>query len=163
MIHRLHDLLAVVEEENRRPGALVPILQRVQELYGYLPREVLETLARRIEVPLAQILGTATFYTQFRFTPVGRHVIRVCHGTACHIAGAQRLTDQLTDTLGIGEQETTEDGLFTLERVACLGCCSLAPVVMIGDQTYGNLTLDRLRKVIAGYRSGELPKQDRER
>lgn len=162
MIDDLQKALAVVEQENVRHGALVPILQGIQEACGYLPREVLESVSRRIDVPLAEILGTATFYTQFRFTPVGKHVIRVCHGTACHIAGAQRLTDQLMETLEVEENQTTGDGLFTLERVACLGCCSLAPVVMIGDQAYGNLTPDRLSTVIRRYRSGESLKSSRE-
>jgi NADH-quinone oxidoreductase subunit E len=142
---------SIIEDENTRQGSLVPILQRIQDAYGYLPREVLEAAAERLGIPLARILGTATFYSQFRFTPLGRYVIRVCHGTACHIAGAQRLTDTLMDTLKIEENQTTPDGLFTLERVACLGCCSLAPVIMIGDQAYGNLTPDRLIKVVKEY------------
>lgn len=150
----LQKAYSIIEKENIRRGSLVPILQRIQEAYGYLPRDVLTTVSRRIDVPLTEILGTATFYSQFRFEPVGKHLIKVCHGTACHIAGAERLTDILKDLLKIEEHQTTRDGLFTLERVACLGCCSLAPVVMINEQAYGNLTPDKLFKVMKKYREG---------
>ena len=92
--------------------------------------DVLDMLAKRLNIPIAQVLGSATFYTQFRFEPVGKYVIRLCHGTACHIAGAEKINDTLRANLGIQENQTTENGLFTLERVVCLGCCSLAPVVI---------------------------------
>jgi len=140
--------LDIIEEENIHTGSLVPILQRVQSEYGYLPKEVLLLVSRRTQVPIAEILSTATFYTQFRFTPVGKNIVRVCHGTACHIAGADRLTDTLAQNLGIRDNETTADGLFTLERVACLGCCSLAPAVMINEQVYGRLTPEKLTKIM---------------
>jgi len=147
--------LDIIEEENIHTGSLVPILQRVQSEYGYLPKEVLLLVSRRTQVPIAEILSTATFYTQFRFTPVGKNIVRVCHGTACHIAGADRLTDTLAQNLGIRDNETTADGLFTLERVACLGCCSLAPAVMINEQVYGRLTPEKLTKIIDTYRKDD--------
>jgi NADH-quinone oxidoreductase subunit E len=137
---------------NSRGVSLVPVLQQIQKAYGYLPRDALVAVSRGMNIPLARILGTATFYSQFRFSPVGKNVIRVCHGTACHIAGAERLTDIIRDLLGVAESETTADGLFTLERVACLGCCSLAPVVMINDDVHGGLTPDRLTAVVEEYR-----------
>jgi len=119
--------LSILERENTGSGSLIMILQKIQEDYGYLPKDVLDMLAKRMNIPIAQILGTATFYAQFRFEPIGKYVIRVCHGTACHIAGADKITDILRQNLGIQEHETTGDGLFPLERVACIGCCSLAP------------------------------------
>ena len=108
-------------------------------------------LAKRLNIPIAQVLGSATFYTQFRFDPVGKYVIRLCHGTAYHIAGAEKITDTLRANLGIQENQTTENGLFTLERVACLGCYSLALVVMINEQVYGSLTPDRIVRIIDEY------------
>jgi len=145
--------LDIIEEENIHAGSLVPILQRVQVEFGHLPKEVLLLVSRRIRVPIAEILSTATFYAQFRFTPVGRNIVRVCHGTACYIAGASRLSDALTKKLAIQDNETTEDGLFTLERVACLGCCSLAPAVMINEQVYGRLAPEKLNRIIDTYKA----------
>lgn len=143
---------AIIHEGNIRGESLVPVLQQIQKAYGYLPREALIAVSRGMNIPIARILGTATFYSRFRFSPVGKNVIRVCHGTACHIAGAERLTDILVDFLHVAQSETTADGLFTLERVACLGCCSLAPVVMINDDAYGGVTPDRLIAVVKEYR-----------
>jgi NADH-quinone oxidoreductase subunit E len=144
--------LSILEKENTGSGSLIMILQKLQEAYGYLPRDVLDMLATRMNIPIAKILGTATFYTQFRFEPIGRYLIRVCHGTACHIAGADKITETICRCLGIQEYETTSDGLFTLERVACIGCCSLAPAIMINEQVHGNLTPDRLPGIIDGYK-----------
>ena len=144
--------LSILEKENTESGSLVMILQKIQEAYGYLPRDVLDMLARRMNIPLAKLLGTATFYAQFRFEPIGRYLIRVCHGTACHIAGADKITDTMSRSLGIQEFETTADGLFTLERVACIGCCSLAPAIMINEQVFGNLNPDKVLRIIEEYR-----------
>jgi NADH-quinone oxidoreductase subunit E len=145
-------VLNVLEDETRGSGSLIMILQRLQEAYGYLPTGVLDLLARRMNIPIAQILGTATFYSQFRFEPAGRYMIRVCHGTACHIAGADKITDTICRSLGVQELETTPDGLFTLERVACIGCCSLAPAIMINEEVYGSLTPDKVAGIIEDYR-----------
>jgi NADH-quinone oxidoreductase subunit E len=147
--------LSILEKESSDSGSLIMILQKLQESYGYLPENVLTMLAKRMNIPIAQVLGTATFYTQFRFEPIGKYVIRVCHGTACHIAGADKLTDTLRETLHIQEYETTSDGLFTLERVACIGCCSLAPAAMINERVYGSLTPDQIVSILDGYRRGE--------
>jgi NADH-quinone oxidoreductase subunit E len=145
-------VLTMLEKENRGSGSLIMILQRLQEAYGYLPAEVLDMLARRMNIPIAQIVGTATFYSQFRFEPIGRYLIRVCHGTACHIAGADKITDTICRNLDIREHETTSDRLFTLERVACIGCCSLAPAITVNEEVYGSLTPDKVVKIIAEYK-----------
>ena len=144
--------LTIIESENTKPGSLITILQKVQTRYGYLPKEVLEVISRRTDIPAAQVLGAASFYSQFKFEESGRYVIKVCQGTACHISGASKILGFLEDHLKITEGETTDDKLFTIERVACLGCCSLAPVMMINDTSYGRLTLDKLKKLINNYR-----------
>ncbi|NJE54737.1 NADH-quinone oxidoreductase subunit NuoE [Thermococcus sp. 21S9] len=138
------------------PSSLIPLLQRTQERFGYLPREVLERIAEYLGIPLSRVYGVATFYAQFRFEPLGKYVVKICHGTACHVNGAVTIAQAITEELGIEEGQTTEDGLITLERVACLGCCSLAPVVMINDKVFGKLTPDRVRKLIRKLREGKL-------
>ncbi len=134
-----------------RRGSVIPVLQKVQERIGYLPLEVMKRIGERLGVPPAQIFGVASFYAQFRMAPVGRYVIKVCHGTACHVQGADAVTDALCDELGVADGATTEDRKFTVESVACIGCCSLAPVIMIGDNTYGRLTPDEARKIVREY------------
>lgn len=136
-------------------GALIPLLQEVQTLDGYVSRERIEEIHRKTGVPLAQIFGVATFYAQFRLRPVGRHVVKVCHGTACHVANANAISQGLKDLLKVGEGETTPDRLFTLETVSCLGCCSLAPVIMVDKDTHGNLKPTDLRKVLKPYREAK--------
>jgi NADH-quinone oxidoreductase subunit E len=123
-----------------RAGSLIPLLQGTQHLYGFIPPQAFELISRETGVPSADIYGVATFYAQFRLNPVGKNIIKVCHGTACHVQNANAITDALKSELDVLDGETTADGLFTLESVACLGCCSLAPVMMIGDDTYGKLT-----------------------
>jgi NADH-quinone oxidoreductase subunit E len=150
-----HDLLEVVDRVAARhqgaPGGLIPVLQEVQSETGYLPTEVLERIGERVGVPSARVFGVATFYSQFRLTPVGRNIIKVCHGTACHVQGALAITEAILDELGVSEGETTSDGKFTIEAVACLGCCSLAPVIMIGEDTFGRLTPDEARRIVREY------------
>lgn len=133
-------------------GLLIPLLQEVQTVDGYVSRERIAEIHRKTGVPLSQIYGVATFYAQFRQRPVGRNIIRVCHGTACHVANAEAISRTLEDQLRIGEGETTPDRGFTLETVACLGCCSLAPVIMVNKDTHGNLKPTDLRKVLKPYR-----------
>jgi NADH-quinone oxidoreductase subunit E len=147
--------LSILEQEYRDSGSLIMILQKLQEEYGYLPMDILDMLAKRLNMPIAQVLGSATFYTQFRFKPIGKYLIRLCHGTACHIAGTEKITDILREYLGIQENQTTANGLFTLERVACLGCCSLAPVMMINEQVYGSITPDSIVRIIDEYEKRE--------
>ena len=138
-------------------GILIPALQRAQEQDGYISRERLIQIHRESGIPLAQIYGVATFYAQFRFAPIGKNLIRVCHGTACHVSGANEITKAVEDHLGICTGETTPDRVFTLETVSCLGCCSLAPVIMVNSSTHGNLTEKSVKKVLDAYKkaSGE--------
>jgi len=133
-------------------GVLIPLLQKVQTEDGYISRERIAEIHRQTGVPLSQIFGVATFYAQFRLHPVGRNVIKVCHGTACHVANANAITKALEDHLQIGDGETTPDRQFTLEKVSCLGCCSLAPVIMVNKDTHGNLKPADLKKVLRPYR-----------
>ncbi|MCS7216582.1 MAG: NADH-quinone oxidoreductase subunit NuoE [Candidatus Bipolaricaulota bacterium] len=136
----------------RRESSVIPLLQLVQEQEGYIPPEAVRAIARYAGVPEAQVYGVATFYAQFRFQPRGRHVIRLCQGTACHVQGADALLEHLKERLGVEEGGTTADGLFTLEVVRCLGCCSLAPVMMVDEATYGRLTRRTVDQVLAQYR-----------
>lgn len=129
---------------------LIGALQSLQRHYGYLPRPVLDELARQSLVPLARIYGVATFYSQFRLTPGGKHTVRVCRGTACHVRGAPRIMDAIAGRLGVTDGETSEDGLFSLESVACLGTCYLAPVMVVDDRYYGNLTPEQAVKILEG-------------
>ena len=127
---------------------LIAILQKIQGIYGYLPLSAMQYLAQRTGIKAAKIYGVATFYKQFRLTPIGKYVILLCKGTACHVNGAGKLEDALSEELGIKSGETTSDGLFTLNSAACLGCCSLAPVMMINDQVYGELTPQKARQIV---------------
>jgi NADH-quinone oxidoreductase subunit E len=148
----LDDARDVVDTVGRDPEYAIPLLQEIQKRHGYLPEDLLEAVACESGIPPADLYGVATFYSQFRFVPQGKYLIRVCKGTACHVAGADILISTLEDDLGISEGGTTEDGLFSLEIVACLGCCSLAPVVMIGEKVYGKLTAAKVKKILKGYR-----------
>jgi NADH-quinone oxidoreductase subunit E len=129
-------------------GRLIPLLQKAQETDGYLTRDRILEIHRETGIPLSNIYGVATFYAQFRMTPVGKNLIRVCHGTACHVAGAKDIGEAIEETLQISNGQTTADRLFTLETVSCIGCCSLAPVIMINHDTYGNLSERQVKKVI---------------
>jgi NADH-quinone oxidoreductase subunit E len=144
------DLAAVNEvvAEYDPASNLITVLQKLQGHYGYLPEPVVDELARLSGVPAARIYGIITFYAQFSTEPSGRHRIHVCHGTACHVAGATRITEALEQELGVGDGETTPDMEFTLGSVACMGACSQAPVMRIDADTFGNLTADATRKVI---------------
>lgn len=134
------------------PGSLITILQKAQGIYGYLPADVLNYISDKTGIHAAKVFGVATFYTQFRFKPVGKYLIMLCQGTACHVNGSLMLEKTIFDTLGIKDGETTADGLFTLKNVACLGCCSLSPVMMVNDETYGNLTPEKVRQILAHLR-----------
>ena len=133
--------------------ALVSILQRAQEIYGYLPTDVIYRIAEHQGVSPAKVLGVATFYSQFRLKPVGKNMILLCKGTACHVNGADGIANALKDELGIGDGETTEDGVFSLKEVACLGCCSLSPVMMVGETAYGSLTPQKAREIVRKIRA----------
>lgn len=150
----------ILDRHAGEPGAVIPVLQEFQRTFGYLPRAALRLAARRLGRPVSELLGVATFYSQFRFRPVGRHIVRVCHGTACHVAGAVRISEVVGEELGVEEGGTSADGLFTLEHVACLGCCSLAPVMMVDETTYGRLTPAAVRRVLRRYRARESEGQE---
>lgn len=139
---------SLIAKYKGKKGNMIPLLQGTQDLYGYIPREAFEKLSADTGLPLSEMYGVATFYAQFRLKPVGRNIIKVCHGTACHVQNAKEITEALEETLGVKDGETTEDRFYTLESVACLGCCSLAPVMMIGDQTYGKLTGNEATKIV---------------
>ncbi len=127
---------------------LIPILQKLQEAYGYLPEDIIKRLSERTGIFVTQIMGVATFYSQFKLRPAGKHSVKICFGTACHVNGAETVAEALCDELGIKLGETTPDGLVTLESVACLGCCSLAPVIMIDDEAFGRLNASKVRQII---------------
>jgi len=133
-------------------GDLIPLLQAAQDSYGYVPRSAMEAISGITGIPVAQIYGVVTFYKQFRLTPRGRYVIRICNGTACHVNGSPMLEDTIEEVLGIKRGETDGEGLFTLESVNCVGCCSLAPVIMVNDETYGSLTSRKLTVILKRLR-----------
>lgn len=136
-------------------GSLITVLQHAQDIYGYLPTDVLYHIAERVGVSPAKVMGVATFYSQFRLQPVGKYLIMLCQGTACHVNGSEKIEKAIFDELGISDGETTQDGLFTLKNVACLGCCSLSPVMMINDETYGSLTPDKAKEILRSLKSKE--------
>lgn len=150
------ELDEILERIGRSPDAAIPLLQAVQDELGYVPREAMQHIVAHSAIDAVQLYGVATFYTQFRLTPVGRHRIKVCHGTACHVAGAVAISEALRDELGLpAGADTTEDMLATVEDVACLGCCSLAPVVMIDGTSHGKLTPARARNLVQALRKGD--------
>ncbi|WP_414149946.1 NADH-quinone oxidoreductase subunit NuoE [Acetobacterium malicum] len=143
------ELNPVLDRYADIPGSLITILQKAQELYGFLSVELMRHIALETHTSIAKVYGVATFYTQFRFEPVGKYLIMLCQGTACHVNGSKQVEEAVMDYLDIKEGETTSDGLFTLNNVACLGCCSLSPVMMINDDTYGQLTRDKVTHILA--------------
>jgi len=145
----------LIEKYKNKKGNLIPLLQGTQEIYGYIPREAFHKLNSETGLELNEMYGVATFYAQFRLTPAGKHIIKMCHGTACHVQGVTAITDELSDLLNVKDGETTEDKIFTLETVACLGCCSLAPVMMIGEETYGKLSPAQAAKIVKEIRRNE--------
>jgi len=142
---------SIIDQFKNKEGILIPLLQEVQNKLGYLSKETVRYIANKIDITPATIFGVITFYTQFRTEPIGKNIIRICHGTACHVAGAPTISDAIYDELKIEKNGTTEDLKFTVEEVACLGCCSLAPAMMINDKTYGRLTPDKVREIISNY------------
>jgi len=142
-----------LEEFGQIEGCLITILQKAQDIYGYLPREVIEYISKALKLKTASVYGVATFYTQFRFQPIGKYLILLCMGTACHVNGAKQIEEAVVEELGIEDGETTQDGLFTLNNVACIGCCSLSPVMMINGETYGLLTSDSVKGVLKELRA----------
>ncbi|PKO23539.1 MAG: NAD(P)H-dependent oxidoreductase subunit E [Chloroflexi bacterium HGW-Chloroflexi-1] len=130
----------ILQEYAGREGAVIPILQRTQDAYGYLPKEILAEISRRTRIPLSQLMGVVTFYSQFRLERRGKHLIRVCDGTACHVRGAPKVIERVENDLGVPRGGTSPDYEYTMEIVYCLGSCGLAPVAMVDDQVHGRLT-----------------------
>ena len=142
----------VLEKYASVPGSLITILQQTQDIYGYLPKEAIEKISESTGIATSEIMGVGTFYTQFRFQPVGKYLIMLCQGTACHVNSSELILQTIKDELHIDDGETTEDGLFSLKCVACLGCCSLSPVMMINGDTYGSLTPTKTKQILAQLR-----------
>lgn len=142
----------VLQKYRGREGALITVLQEIQKIYSYLPEEVLKRLSNSIKIPLSRIYGVATFYTQFRFTRPGKHIIQVCQGTACHVSGSPRVLEALEDELNIHAGETTGDYKFTLESIACFGSCALAPVMVIDKDIHGRVTTAKARQILGEYK-----------
>ncbi|MGN0532556.1 MAG: NADH-quinone oxidoreductase subunit NuoE [Eubacterium sp.] len=143
---------SVLEEYASVKGSLITILQKTQDIYGYLPQDAIKKIASATGIAESEIMGVGTFYTQFRFKPVGKYLIMLCQGTACHVNSSELILETIKDELGIDDGETTEDGLFSLKCVACLGCCSLSPVMMINEDTYGSLTPDKTKRILKELR-----------
>jgi NADH:ubiquinone oxidoreductase subunit E len=144
-------LLAVIEKNKNDKGAIMPILQQAQEIYGYLPIEVQQIVADKLGVSLEEIFGVATFYSQFSLTPKGKYNVSVCLGTACYVKGAGAVLDRLTSELGIQPEECTADGRFSLTACRCIGACGLAPVLTVNDDVYGRLVADDIPGILAKY------------
>lgn len=145
-------LEAIAAKYKDKPGSAIPILQEIQKAEGYINPESLRYISEKTGIPAAELWGIATFYSMFHLEARGRHVIRVCKGTACHVSGADNLASAIRTHLGLTEEKiTSDDGLFTIEEVACLGCCSLAPVMMIDDAVYGKLTFRKALSILNKY------------
>ena len=143
---------AAIARHKGEPGALMPVLQEAQNIFGYVPQDVQQIIADGLGTTLAEVYGVATFYAQFSLEPKGQYIISVCLGTACYVKGSQQVLDKLEEVLGVPAGRTTPDGLFTLNATRCLGACGLAPVMMINDDVYGRLTPDQIPDIIAKYR-----------
>ncbi len=148
-------LAEVFCEAEKNKDNLITILQRAQDIYGYLPTDVMYEIARHTGVSPAKVMGVATFYTQFRLKKAGKYLILLCKGTACHVNGASGIERAICSELGIEDGDTTEDGLFSLKTVACLGCCSLSPVMMINEETYGSLTPEKTVEILREIKGRE--------
>jgi len=145
-------LQEIIEKHKDTQGALIPVLHEAQELYGYLPMSVQKAISQGLNIPLTEIYGVVTFYTQFSLVPKGKYKIQVCMGTACYVKGANLILDKMKEKLGIHVGDCTEDGKFSLEACRCIGACGLAPVIMINDDVYGRLTPDEIEGIIDSYK-----------
>ena len=145
------ELLAAIEEMRDMPGALMPIMQKAQDIYGYLPIEVQTIISDAMNVPIEKIYGIATFYAQFALQPKGKHQISVCLGTACYVKGSQAIYNKISEVLDIGEGECTPDRNFSLESCRCIGACGLAPVMLVDGDVYSSMTADRVEEVLEKY------------
>ncbi len=148
----LKDFISKAQTDAHPDSQLIAVLHKAQEIYGYLSRETMDLVAEQMRLPTAHIWGVATFYHYFKLTPPGRHQISLCLGTACYVKGAAQVLEALKKDLGVDVGQTTPDGLFTLQEARCLGACGLAPVCMIDDKVYGELTPKKITDIIARYR-----------
>jgi NADH-quinone oxidoreductase subunit E len=147
-----HQMIRIIEKYPPRDrGFLIQILQDIQRTEGYIAVDAVDAISKHLWISRSEVFGVASFYSQFKFNPPGRHSIRICLGTACHVQGGDFLLSALRAEIGIGPNETTPDGRFDLERVACLGCCALAPVVMIDEEIHSNMSVIKLKETLAGY------------
>jgi len=153
---RLKKVDEILREYNHTPSNLIAILQKIQDIYTYLPEEIMRRVARDLDIPPAHVFGVATFYSHFTLEPKGKYVIRVCDGTACHVKKSEEIIKVLRTELGIKDNEkTSKDMLFTLEIVACLGACGIAPVVVIGEEVHGSMDVEKTKALIAEIKKGE--------
>ena len=152
MRDKYYALDAAIARHKGEPGALMPVLQEAQNIFGYVPQDVQQIIADGLGTTLAEVYGVATFYAQFSLEPKGQYVVGVCLGTACYVKGSQKVLDKLSEELKIPVGKTTPDGVFTLNATRCLGACGLAPVMMINDEVYGRLTPDEIPTILDKYR-----------
>ncbi len=145
--------LEIIKHHKGKRGALIPVLQKIQEAYGYLPEPLLDLVAESLNVYLTDVYGVATFYAQFYLTPRGKNIIKVCRGTACHVKGSDRIAEKISKKLGVKTGEVTADGNFTIEEVACLGACGMAPVIVVNKDTFGEVTPAKSFEIVERYRS----------
>lgn len=146
-----NELRELLETYEQRRDSLIPILQGVQGMFGYISEDSVEEIAKYLDISHSYIFGVATFYTQFRFARPGEHLVRVCLGTACHVKGGSQIMDEISRYLGIGPGGTTSDYKFSLERVACFGSCALSPVVVVDDKVYGRMTPKKVKKILKEF------------
>ena len=160
-IAKFEDLRSALQQMGRERGRLIPILQRVQETLAYLPPVAIELVAEHLQLPASEVYGVATFYNQFRFNPPGRHPVKVCLGTACHVRGGDIILENFERKLQIEEGQTTPDREFSIDRVACVGCCALAPVAIVGETLYGKMQPSKVEGIVLRVRI-EKEQQERE-
>lgn len=149
---RIEEFKVFIREHKDKPGALMPVLQEAQDKFGYLPEEILEMISRGIDIPLSEIYGVATFYSQFSLIPKGEYKIGVCLGTACYVRGANDVLNKVIEELGIESGQTTPDMKFSLTATRCIGACGLAPVVSVNDDVYGRLKAEDIKGILDKYR-----------
>ena len=155
MDQKYAELRQIIEAHKDWPGALMPVLQAAQELFGCVPEDVQKIIAEGLGVTLSEVYGVATFYAQFSLRPKGKYIISVCLGTACYVKGSQSVLDKLSEELKCPVGSTTDDGLFTLQATRCLGACGLAPVMTVNSDVYGRMTPDQVPGILAKYREAE--------
>lgn len=147
-IKALDEAIATLRDQ---PGPLIPVLQKAQEIFGYLPLEAMKRISQALRIPPVRVHGVATFYAQFSFKPRGKHTILSCQGTACHVRGGSKILEEMKRELNVEPGDTTADGRFTLEKVYCIGCCSLAPAMIIDETAYGKLSQEKAKEILARY------------